>query len=83
MQILKHKEQGLTVRDLRRLIGKLEEMDADGNEAMIYIAVGNLHLSIGIAAAMDDDGDMILISDHAQQIMEDLGTWEEFISARA
>jgi hypothetical protein len=27
---------------------------------------------------MDNDGDMVLVPDHAQQIMEDLGSWEEF-----
>lgn len=78
MQILASNEEGLTVRQLRQIIGQFQETDADGDEALVYIAVGNLHVSIGTVAAMDADGDMVLVPDHAQQIMEELGSWEEF-----
>jgi len=78
MKILANNEDGLTVRQLRQIIGQFEETDADGNEALVYIAVGNLHVSIGTVAAMDNDGDMVLVPDHAQQIMEELGSWGEF-----
>ena len=75
--------EGLTIRELRHVIGQFEETDVDGNEARIYIAVGNLHLSIAVNIMMDDDGDMILVPEHAQEIMDQLGTWDEFTSARA
>lgn len=78
MDICRHNEDGLTVRELRHVIGRFEETDADGNEARIYIAVGNLHLSIGLVIGKDEEGDMVLVPEHAQQIMEDLGTWQEF-----
>ncbi len=65
---------------LRHLLGQVEESDGDGNDAMVFLAVGNLHVSVAVTAAVDDDGDLILISDHAQAVMEDLGTWEGFIS---
>lgn len=71
---------GLTVRQLRHLLGQVEESDGDGNDAMVFLAVGNLHVSVAVTAAVDDDGDLILISDHAQAVMEDLGTWEDFTS---
>lgn len=83
MNIIATNGDGLTIRELRRMIGKFEETDADGNEARIYIAVGNLHASIALTIAMDDEGDMILVPEHAQDIMEQLDTWDEFTSARA
>lgn len=82
MQIISDDSQrdGLTVRQLRHLLGQVEESDGDGNDAMVFLAVGNLHVSVAVTAAVDDDGDLILISDHAQAVMEDLGTWEGFTS---
>jgi len=83
MQIISDDSQhdGLTVRQLRHLLGQVEESDGDGNDAMVFLAVGNLHVSVAVTAAVDDDGDLILISDHAQAVMEDLGTWKGFTSA--
>jgi hypothetical protein len=71
---------GLTVRQLRHLLGTIDEADGDGREAVVFLAVGNCHCSITSAVAVDDDGDLVLISDHAQQIMEDLDSWDQFIS---
>jgi len=82
MQIISddsHSNQ-LTVHQLRHLLGRVEESDIDGNDAMVFLAVGNMHMSVAVTAAVDDDGDLILVSDHAQAVMEDLGTWEGFIS---
>lgn len=83
MNTISTNDAGLTIRELRHVIGQFEETDVDGNEASIYIAVGNLHLSIAVNIMMDDDGDMILVPEHAQEIMDQLGTWDEFTSARA
>lgn len=83
VDIIATNDEGLTIRELRHIIGQFEETDADGNEARVYIAVGNLHVSIALTIAMDDEGDMILVPEHAQDIMEQLDTWDEFISAHA
>ena len=83
MNTIATNDEGLTIRELRHVIGQFEETDVDGNEARIYIAVGNLHLSIAVNIMMDDDGDMILVPEHAQEIMDQLGTWDEFTSAHA
>jgi hypothetical protein len=70
--------EGMTVRQLRHLLGTMEEADADGNDAMVFLAVGNLHISVTVGSMVDADGDLILVSDHAQAVMEDLGTWDDF-----
>lgn len=76
-----HESDGLTVRQLRHLLGTIPEADADGNETLVFLSVGNMHNSIATCAGIDEDGDLVLISDHAQAVMEDLGTWEAFTSA--
>jgi hypothetical protein len=83
MNTIATNDDGLTIRELRHIIGQFEETDVDGNEARIYIAVGNLHLSIAVNIMMDDDGDMVLVPEHAQEIMDQLNTWDEFTSAHA
>lgn len=83
MKIIASNPDGLSSRDIRHALSRIIDIDEQGNESQAFAAVGNLHMSQVVAIACDDDGDMVLVSDHAQQIMEDLGTWEEFISARA
>jgi hypothetical protein len=82
MQILfdRNSSSGLTVRQLRHLLGTIGEADSDGNEAVVFLAVGNCHCSITSVAAVDDDGDLVLISDFAQEIMNNCETWDQFIS---
>lgn len=80
MKVLIDREDGMTVRDLRKLLSKLIEIDENGNEPKIYVACGNLQLSPLKIAALDEDGDLVLVPDFWQAVMEDLETWEEFNS---
>lgn len=80
VKILIDREEGMTVRDLRKLLAKVIEIDEDGNEPRIYVACGNLQFSALKIAATDEDGDLMLVPDFWQAVMEDLETWEEFNS---
>ena len=55
------------------------DIDEDGNESAIFAAVGNLHMSAVTTIAKDDDGDLVLISSFAEDLMKDLGSWDDFI----
>jgi len=79
MEIIASKPDGLSSRDIRSALKRIIDIDEDGNETAVYGAVGNLHLSKVVAIAVDDDGDLVLVTEIAQAIMEDLGTWDEFI----
>ncbi len=78
MRIILDEQDGITVRDLRKIIGRIPESDEDGNNARIFVVNGNLHTSPLKIAALDEDGDLVLISDFWQAVMEDLGSWGEF-----
>lgn len=78
MEIITSNPDGLGSRDLRNALKRIIDVDEDGNTTSVYSAVGNLHLSKVVAIAIDDDGDLVLITEFAQVIMEDLGTWYEF-----
>jgi len=80
MEIIASKPDGLGSRDIRSALKRIIDIDEDGNETAIYGAVGNLHLSKVVAIAIDDDGDLVLITEFAQAVMEDLDTWEEFVA---
>lgn len=79
MKILRSNENGVTLRDLRNAMQGVIDIDEDGTEAMLYAAVGNLHVSAVTAVAKDEDGDLILISAAAEDLMKDLGSWGDFI----
>lgn len=79
MKVLIDREDGMTVRDLRKLLSKLIEIDEDGNEPRIYVACGNLHTSPLKIAALDEDGDIVLIPDFWQAVMDDVNSWDDFI----
>lgn len=79
MKVLIDREEGMTVRDLRKLLSKLIEIDEDGNEPRIFVACGNLQTSPLKIATLDEDGDIVLIPDFWQAVMEDLESWEDFI----
>lgn len=80
MEIIASSSDGLSSRDIRNALKRIIDIDEDGNTTSIYGAVGNMHLSRIIAIACDEDGDLLLITEFAQAIMEDLGTWDEFAS---
>ena len=80
MEIIASNSDGLGSRDIRNALKRIIDIDEDGNTTLIYGAVGNMHLSKVVAIARDEDGDLLLITEFAQVIMEDLGTWDEFSS---
>lgn len=80
MQILNDPHDAANTRHLRNALRSIIDIDENGNEARVFVAVGNLHISAVSAIAVDQDGDLILISDHARCIMEDLESWSEFIT---
>ncbi len=79
MKVLIDREDGMTVRDLRKLLSKLIEIDEDGNEPRIYVTCGNLHTSPLKIAALDEDGDIVFIPDFWQAVMENVESWNDFI----
>lgn len=78
MKIIASDPSGLGSRAIRNALKRIIDIDEDGNEVRLFAAVGNMHLSRVIAIAQDEDGDLVLITDFAQAVMEDLGTWDEF-----
>lgn len=80
MEIIASDPDGLGSRAIRNALKRIIDIDEDGNEAMTFAAVGNLHLSSIVAIARDEDGDLLLITDHAQDLMKQLGSWDDFMS---
>jgi hypothetical protein len=80
MEIIAADDDGIGTRGIRQALKRIIDIDEDGNETAVYSAVGNLHLSKVVAIAIDDDGDLLFVTEFAQVIMEDLGTWDEFAS---
>lgn len=79
MKFLLDNAHGISVSELRKIIGRIPEVDEDGNEAKIFVVSGNLHTSPLKITALDEDGDLVLVSDFWQAVMEDLKSWEDFI----
>lgn len=80
MEIIASDPDGLGSRAIRNALKRIIDVDEDGSEVCLFAAVGNMHLSRVIAIARDEDGDLVFITDFAQEIMESLGTWDEFAS---
>lgn len=68
-----------TVRELRKLISTIPEVNNDGSEVQVFVACGNLQTSPLKSATLDEDGDLLLVPEFWQEVMEDLGSWEDFI----
>lgn len=79
MEIITSNPDGLGSRDIRHVLSRVIDIDEDGNEVALFAAVGNMHLSRVVAIARDEDGDLLLITDHAQSVMEQLGSWDDFL----
>ena len=71
---------GITVNQLRKIIGRIPPVDAEGNEVRVFAVCGNMHCAPIKIATLDGDGDLLFVPDFWQEVMEDLGTWEEFSS---
>lgn len=80
MNIIAANPDGLGSRAIRQALSRVIDIDEDGNETQLFAAVGNLHMSQVVAIARDEDGDLLFITDHAQAVMEQLGSWDEFIA---
>ena len=80
MEIIAADDDGIGTRGIRQALRRIIDIDEDGNETAVYGAVGNLHLSKVVAIAIDDDGDLILITNHAQNLMQQLGSWDDFVT---
>jgi hypothetical protein len=80
MDFIKQDPNGLGSRDLRAVLSNVIDIDEDGNAVGVFAAVGNLHLSRVVAIARDEDGDLLLITDHAQAVMEQLDSWDDFVA---
>ena len=80
MEIIASDPDGLGSRAIRNALKRIIDIDEDGNEVLTFAAVGNLHLSRVVAIARDEDGDLLLITDHAQAVMEQLGSWDDFVA---
>jgi hypothetical protein len=68
-----------TVRELRKLISTVPEINEDGSEVRVFMACGNLQTSPLESATLDEDGDLLLVPEFWQAVMQDLGSWEDFI----
>lgn len=69
---------GITINELRKVIGRIPPNDAEGNETRVFAVCGNMHTAPIKIAILDEDGDLLLVPDFWQEVMEDLGSWEEF-----
>ena len=70
--------EGITVDQLRKIIGRIPPVDNDGNEARVFAVCGNLQTSPIKIATLDEDGDLLLIPTFWQEVMESVDSWEEF-----
>ena len=69
---------GITVDQLRKIIGRIPQFDDEGNETRVFGVCGNAHAAPIKIATLDEDGDLLLVPDFWQYAMEDLGSWEDF-----
>jgi hypothetical protein len=74
------KENGLTVRDLKKLIQTVPEIDNDGNEAMVYVATGNEMADVVTLGKTDEDGDIMLVPGFWHDVMDGLETLGVFLN---
>ena len=72
--------EGITVNQLRKIIGRIPPNDLEGNEVRVFAVCGNMHTAPIKIAALDEEGDLLLVPDFWQEVMEDLGSWGEFSS---
>ncbi len=71
--------EGMTVRQLRKALSRIPEVDNDGNEAKVFAACGNLQTSPIKIATLDEDGDLLLVPEFWQEVMESVESWEDFV----
>ena len=71
--------EGITVNQLRKIIGRIPQLmqRATKPECLRFAATCTAPIKI---ATLDEDGDLLLVPDFWQEVMEDLGSWEEFSS---
>ena len=79
MDFLLDRPDGVTVRELRNLLSQVPETKEDGTPAYVFLNCGNLQTSPLKIATLDEDDDLLLIPEFWQAVMEDLGSWEDFV----
>ena len=79
MDFIADNPDGITVRELRNLLSQVPETKEDGTPACVFLNCGNLQTSPLKIATLDEDDDLLLIPEFWQAVMEDLGSWEDFV----
>jgi len=79
MDFIADSPDGITVRELRNLLSQVPETKEDGTPAYVFLNCGNLQTSPLKIATLDEDDDLLLIPEFWQAVMEDLGSWEDFV----
>lgn len=79
MDFIADSPDGITVRELRNLLSQVPETKEDGTPAYVFLNCGNLQTSPLKIATLDEDDDLLLIPEFWQVVMEDLGSWEDFV----
>ena len=79
MDFLLDRPDGVTVRELRNMLGRVPETKEDGTPAKVFLTCGNLQTSQLKIATLDEDDDLLLIPEFWEAVMEDLGSWEDFV----
>jgi len=67
------------MRELRQFIRGIPDVNVDGSEVQVFLCCGNLQSSPIKSATLDEDGDLLLIPEFWQEVMEDLGCWEDYL----
>ena len=80
MAVLIDNSEGMTVNELRKIIGRIPPNNEEGDEVRVFAVCGNMHVAPIKIAILDEDGDLLLVPDFWQEVMEDLGSWQEFNS---
>lgn len=69
---------GITVRELRHVLGQVPDQDENGEENVVLIAAGNCHLSVLTDAVGFEDGTLMLAPAFWVETMQELETWDSF-----
>lgn len=70
--------EGITVKELKAILADLPETDADGDEAIIYLLVGNAHISPLTEIVLDDEKSSIFCPEFHLDTMVELGCYTDF-----
>jgi hypothetical protein len=69
---------GLTIGELKAILADCPDTDTDGEDAVVFMLVGNGHLSPLTEVIVDDENSTILLPEFHAETMVELGTYDEF-----